>query len=696
MAGSEAGGATTVDIGDDVPYSLMLDSGSSQDLSRTFGTPTTQNTWTYSVWCKRGKLSVAMALLYATGYDEMMILAADTVRGMLSGANTATSTAVLRDPGAHLHLVFSCNAGALTIYRNNESIATGSGTAAYINKSGVVHRIGSSGGEYYDGYISDCIFVDGQALTPSSFGRTSADTGAWVHKTYAGTYGNNGFRLDFSNSADLGNDVSGNNNDWTTNGGISSANQYTDTPTNNHSIWNKLNTATTATLTLGNTKTTASTIAVGSMGMTGSMKSYWEVASAGGTTTVGMWNGSATTTTTIASGKTYGIRFDSGAGTLDYINITDAGAWTAITTGLTATPYFQYVSTAAATTATLNSGSKSFTGSVPTGYSALCTANLPAPAILDPSDHFFAKIRTGTGASYSVTGLNFQPDLVWVKGRSGATDHAIYDAVRGVQKQLESNTTTDETTETTGLTAFNSDGYTGGALAQMNTNTATYIDWMWKESMTAGLDIVSYTGNGANRTINHGLGVVPKMVIIKSRTTAGADTNWAVYHASLANTEYLLLNSTAAKATGATYWNSTTPTSSVFSLGTHADVNTNSDTYIAYCFTEIEGFSKFGSYTGNGSTDGPFVYCGFRPKYILIKNSSAVASWIIFDSVRQTYNVMGPELYAEDPAAEVTNTRLDITSNGFKLRSLGAAVNASNTYIFSAFAELPFKYATAR
>lgn len=302
---------------------------------------------------------------------------------------------------------------------------------------------------------------------------------------------------------------------------------------------------------------------------------------------------------------------------------------------------------------------------------------------------------TGTGSTQSITGVGFQPDLVWVKGRSGATDHALYDAVRGVQKQIESNTTTDETTESTGLTTFGTDGFTVGALAQLNTSTATYVAWNWKESVTAGFDIVTYTGNGSNRTISHSLGVAPKMVIVKARTTAGTDTGWAVWHTGIANTNYLELNGTGASTSGTTYWNSTSPTSSVFSVGTAAAVNTNNDTYVAYLFAEIEGFSKFGSYTGNASTDGPFVYTGFRPRWVLLKNSGAVADWVLLDTARSQYNLSNATLYPNGSFAEDTAVSLDILSNGFKLR--GTASNASGgSYIFAAFAEAPFNYSRAR
>jgi hypothetical protein len=303
---------------------------------------------------------------------------------------------------------------------------------------------------------------------------------------------------------------------------------------------------------------------------------------------------------------------------------------------------------------------------------------------------------TGTGASNSISSLGFSPDLVWIKNRGTTTDHAIYDTTRGSQQQLSSNTTGDEATSSSGLTAFNANGFTIGTSSLVNTSGTQYVGWAWDESTQAGLDVVSYTGNGANRTIAHNLGVAPKMVIVKARTTAGADQGWPVFHTSIANTTYLQLNSTSATATGADYWNSTSPTSSVFSVGTNAAVNTSADTYIAYCFAEVDGFSKIGSYAGNALADGTFVYCGFLPSFILIKSSTAIDAWLIYDNKRNTFNVASTNLVPNTTAADATISGIDFVSNGFKLRTITTTPNAAQTYIFAAFAESPFKYARAR
>jgi len=351
--------------------------------------------------------------------------------------------------------------------------------------------------------------------------------------------------------------------------------------------------------------------------------------------------------------------------------------------------------------ASINCGQRAFSYTPPTGFKALNTANLPTPSIKKGSLYMDATLRTGTGATASVSSLGFQPDLVWIKSRSAATDHGLYDAVRGVQKQLESNTTTGETTETTGLTAFNSNGYTVGSLAQLNTNTATYVDWAWKEGVTPGFDIVTYTGNGTNRTISHALGAVPKFMVVKRLDTGNG---WVSYHASQnasPATGYMYLNSTAGFAAASTMWNNTAPTSSVFSVGTNSETNGNTFSFVGYLWSEIEGFSKFGSYTGNASADGPFVWCGFRPRWIMIKDATAAnLGWRIYDTVRETYNVMGGGLEAADAAAEnyATSVRgIDVLSNGFKIRVSASGINGSGAvFVFAAFAENPFKYSRAR
>jgi hypothetical protein len=330
-----------------------------------------------------------------------------------------------------------------------------------------------------------------------------------------------------------------------------------------------------------------------------------------------------------------------------------------------------------------------------------------------------ATLYTGTGASLSVTNAaSFKPDLVWVKSRSAATDHAWYDSVRGTTKQLESNTTTAETTEATGLTAFGSAGFTVGALAQMNTNTATYVGWQWQAGQgssssntngsitstvsvnaSAGFSVVTWTNNNtANQSIGHGLGVAPALVVTKDRDNG--TYNWATWFTGFTANEYLLLNSSAAKASYSTLWYQV-PDSSKFYIGsTGTGLNAGTDKMVAYCWTPIAGYSAFGSYTGNGSSDGTFVYTGFRPKFVMMKRSTGVGNWFIYDTARSTYNLASLFLYANLSDAEVSDTAngIDILSNGFKLRVIGNYNPNTNgeTFIYMAFAETPFRNSLAR
>lgn len=339
-------------------------------------------------------------------------------------------------------------------------------------------------------------------------------------------------------------------------------------------------------------------------------------------------------------------------------------------------------------------------------------------AIPDGRVAMAATLYTGNGTSQTivntVNGVSFAPDLVWEKQRSGTGWHNLVDTVRGVGNRLFSNTTNAEAYAATNLTAFNSNGFSIGSDGDWNTNAATNVAWQWKAggtavsntagsitssvsaNTTAGFSVVTYTGTGANATVGHGLGVAPSMVIVKSRSVV---ENWPVYHASMnasPATGRLILDGTAAFTSSPTTWNNTAPTSTVFSIGTASAPNTNASTNVAYCFAPVAGYSAFGSYTGNGSADGPFVYLGFRPRFIMAKASSAVADWVIVDTARDTYNGMQKQLFPNLSNAESTGTvRFDALSNGFKLRVAGDPNNSGVTYIYMAFAENPFKYANA-
>jgi hypothetical protein len=324
-------------------------------------------------------------------------------------------------------------------------------------------------------------------------------------------------------------------------------------------------------------------------------------------------------------------------------------------------------------------------------------------------------IYTGNGTTNAIT-VGFQPDFLWFKTRSTATSHALYNSITGVTKFLTSNATDAELTSiaNTDLISIDSNGFTVGTPYHQRTNDSgrTYVAWNWKANgsgstntagsitstvsanTTSGFSVVTYTGTGANATVGHGLGVAPSMVIVKVRSTTDG---WFVYNKEIGNTKYLRLNTTDAASTF-NLWQNTSPTSTVFSIATDPTVNGNGNTYVAYCFAPIAGYSAFGQYTGNGSSDGAFVYTGFRPAYVMIKRTTSGYDWWILDVARGTINAVKGRLYANASDAESTTyPYLDFLSNGFKLRDADGGLNANGEpYIYMCFASNPFKYSLAR
>jgi hypothetical protein len=337
-----------------------------------------------------------------------------------------------------------------------------------------------------------------------------------------------------------------------------------------------------------------------------------------------------------------------------------------------------------------------------------------------PTDYFNTKLYTGNGTTNAITGVGFQPDLVWIKKRDSSASHNWEDAVRGAGKYIRSDTTDAEVdaSGTFGITSFDSDGFSlTGSGGRTNSSGGTYASWNWLASnttasntqgditstvsanTTSGFSIVSYTGTGSNATVGHGLGAEPSVIFFKNRTDV---ENWVTYHKPLFQNSFLKLNTTDASASNSAFMNGTSPTSSVFSLGTFNNNNGNGDSQIAYCFAEKKGFSKFGSYTGNGNADGTFVYTGFKPAFVIIKNTSNGNNWILLDNKRNTFNVQNTALAPNTSGADDTNTSnygTDFLSNGMKMRTSGSYLSNSNnatgdTYIYMCFAENPFVTST--
>ena len=435
--------------------------------------------------------------------------------------------------------------------------------------------------------------------------------------------------------------------------------------------------------------------------------------------------GSAYTTGTVIS-----IALDMDAGTLVFYR-NGVGQGTAVT-GLSGTYAIGASPAGAAGIADMNYGQRQFVYTAPSGYKALCTQNLPTPTISNGANYMAATTYTGTGnangdtqtIANTINGISFQPDFVWTKDRttSGSSTydyHLLADSVRGAGNEMNSNTTAAEYAGNQ-ISAFNSNGFSARrntTYNQNNINGTTYVGWQWKgggtavsntagsitssvsANTTAGFSVVTYTGNGTSgATIGHGLGATPSVVIVKRRD-GGAGYSWYMQHASIGATKALFFDSTNAAATSSGYWNSTAPTSTVFSVGNDTSLNASGGTYVAYCWSPIAGYSAFGSYVGNGVVDGPFIYCGFRPRYVLVKVSTAAANWAVIDSSRDPYNVASLRLLPNSSGAESSfvDPTYDLVSNGFKLRTDNATENYSGqTIVYMAFAENPFTISRAR
>ena len=326
-----------------------------------------------------------------------------------------------------------------------------------------------------------------------------------------------------------------------------------------------------------------------------------------------------------------------------------------------------------------------------------------------PTDYFNTKLYSGNGGTQTITGVSFEPDWTWIKNRNAGEHHVLTDVVRGANKQLRTNGNAAQGTLTTQLTGFTSDGFSVGAGSEVNNGSQTYASWNWKANgqgssntagtinstytsanTTSGFSIVQYTGNASQaQTVGHGLGVAPKLIIFKSLTTTD---DWSVCCPSVLGVDgRLTLNSSAANSVGDnTFWNSTAPSSTLFSLGNNSRANASGKTIIAYCFAEVKGFSNVGSYIGNGSASGTFVYTGFKPAFVMFKKSSGTDNWRIIDNKRLGYNPNNAFLFPNITQAESNLTRIDLVSNGFKLRTTDAGDNANGqTYIYMAFAEEP-------
>ena len=327
-------------------------------------------------------------------------------------------------------------------------------------------------------------------------------------------------------------------------------------------------------------------------------------------------------------------------------------------------------------------------------------------SIAKPTDYFNTVTYTGNGGTNALTGVGFQPDFIWTKARSYNDDHLLVNSVTGNTAYLKSNSNGANSSSSIRVTSFNSDGFTLGSSSDINGNTDTYVGWSWlgggsassnsdgsitssvSANTTAGFSIVTYTGTGSAASVGHGLGVKPDIIFSKLYSTTG---DWNVYHDSFSAQERIKLNSTAAKSSNSSIFASL-PTSSVVNIGTGGDINTSSGTHLFYCFTSKTGYSKFGSYVGNGNADGPFIYTGFKPAFLIFKSSSSTQNWHVIDNKRDTHNPVDLFMWPNLVDGDYAETQgVDFLSNGFKIKESGTFANGSgDTYIYMAFAENPF------
>jgi hypothetical protein len=792
-----------------ISRSLRFNSADLAYLSRTPASAGNRKTWTWAGWVKLCRISSSeghqenrIFLAKSSSSVATYFMFSDNTSDALTFAHyngsahdfRLTTTRVFRDLSAWYHMVLSVDttqstaSNRIKLYVNGIQETTFK-TAVYPSQntdwlinSTSEHQFSNFniGNRSADLYLADIHFIDGQALDPTSFGEFSATTGVWMPKAFTGSYGTNGFKLDFADNsaataAALGKDTSGNGNNWTpTNLSVTAGagnDSLIDVPVNgsqtdtgvggevrgNYAVFNPNYPSLSgisyaegnlqATFVSGGSRVPLSTVDIPRSG-----KWYFEITRTLGTSvgSIGLWNNvihtsggftvsffrtyrsngnKETESASTAYGSSYtlgdiigvAVDMDNGAiyfsknGTWQNSGVPTSGAsktGAAFTDLLTVSSWTPGAYMDANQTVTANFGQRPFAYTAPSGFKALCTSSLSTPTIVKPSTVMDVVLYTGTGSTLTPTSsLGFSPDLVWIKSRSAATDNTLYDAVRGAQARLESNNTDAEVTSDNGLTAFNSAGFTLGTLAQVNTSSATYAAWCWdagsstvtntagtitssvRANASAGFSVVTYTGNGTSgATVGHGLGVAPSWIIVKNR----ASDFWVHYHVSLGKDAFLLFDNSPS-TTDASYWGSAAPSSSVFGTKGARSNNRTGANFVAYCFTPVAGYSAFGSYTGNGSADGPFVYTGFRPRWVMVKRTDTTSNWTIIDTAREGYNVDNDPLYPNLLDAEGTTDLADILSNGFKLRSTDASVNASSgTYVYAAFSEAAFQYSRAR
>ena len=795
------GGAPLPTITDDsalggavIEKSLRFNRGDSPYLSKAQVNPTSNQIASVSVWLKRTDIStdntffdnyqgtndrLSISLLSSTDGDALSVYQRDS-SGIVC---LLTTTQVFRDPTSWYHLLIafdttqSTEADRVKIYVNGTQVTSFS-SSTYFSQNhnlrvgpGYTTNIGryGAGSNYFGGYLAEVNYIDGQQLSPTDVGFTEFQTGSWKPKRYEGSYGNNGFRLDFSDNSSttaLGIDKSPNGNDYTTNNfSVSSGkdgDSFIDTPTNNFPTLNPLvRSGTSQSLSDGNLTRSGGAFkcmatfealngkyyfeykaedgngnhAIGVCQITTDQRSRinteaaacfagngeFKIEDNSQTSGFATWgNGdiiSVAIDTTLTTPKVWFAVNNSWQAASGNSGTFNPSGGYSLTSGKKYTFTVDHGSNSSSTTGTCFFGAHQggFNYDPPSGFKALSSKNLPIPTtpIINPDQHFKTVIYTGDDTEYRKISLKFKPDFLWFKRRNGTQGNVLSDTVRGMGKHLIANSDAEESSP--GYPYVSSvldDGFLlrGGTNSGGNVSGRNMVAWCWKGggasvsntdgSVTttisanpeAGFSIVDYNGGGNGSTMGHGLGAVPHWIIIKKRDSdsPGGARGWAVFHRSLPTDKPLRLNSTTQQLSEANFFREDLMSTTVFGVNGDYDTGYSGDDYIAYVWTEIPGFSRFGSYVGNGNADGPFVHCGFRPAFVLCKMYDGInENWTISDSTRSTYNPVDLFLRPDENTADTSGAaKMDFSAQGFKLRNTDTKTNRDGgKFIFAAFAE---------
>ena len=784
----------------EIDNSCRFDDDSSERLFRTFSAGS-RTTWTLSTWIKLGKLTkAANDVAFSNGsFEGIRIQSTGFIMCRFANSDL-TGYQAIRDPSAWYHLVWkvdttqSSEADRIRLYINNQSLGFASGsypsedaTSTEWNTA-LVHNLAANPGDYGDMTLAETHYIDGTSVAPSSFGEYN-NNDDWVPKEYTGgSYGTNGFYLKYGNASALGEDSSGEGHNLSV-GNVDATNQLTDSPTNNHCVWNTAikttNKPSNGNLDYQASDTTPRATA-GTLAVKNSKWYYeWKVAAAsnkggcgwiseitaegsagqryiypGGSGTSGkaagmlingtgqllIHNGgsatpSQTLSRTVAATDTFQCAFDASTGKIWFGQnntwfdssggtggnpSTGANATATITSDDGNGYFWPSVGGESSPEVSVNFGQRTLAYTPPTNFNTVCVTNLSDPGVNDPSSVCQATEYSGNGSARAIAqigkhkngaGATFQPDLVWIKNRTQADEHKIVDAVRGATKEINSDADTAETTDSAGVTGFNSNGFQLGTGANgYNDSGEAFVAWQWKmgngtvsnsdgditstvsANPSAGFSIVTYTGGGATETVGHGLGVAPACIITKRLNGA---TNWNVWVDGMinGNTGQVYLDTNAAEGTRSA---SIAPTSTTWQINSNAAVGGDGNTYVAYVFAPTDGVSAFGRYIGNGNSDGTFVGTGHKPSILIVKELSSVDDWGIYDMSRSgngNLNVMQRVLRPDTNAAEFNSAAdrgIDFYANGFKLKTSNGTFNASaETYLYMSWANSPFKLANA-